>query len=84
MAGLSWSRLGFFSKGETAASLYAVGKVPWLKERLASLAIMSEKTESQDLIREVGIKSSGEDLAGMTEMIALTSEGVTILTDSRN
>ena len=38
---------------------------------------MTEKTLLHDLIRDVGIKSSGDDLHGMDCMSHLTSNGVT-------
>jgi len=47
------------------AVLNEVGKQPSLKERFASLAINSEKTEGQALRREVGTKSMLDDLDGI-------------------
>ena len=47
----------FLISGETSASLNLDGKVPSEKERLARVEIRSEKTEEQDFISEVGIKS---------------------------
>ena len=41
-----------------------VGKVPCEKDKFARLDIRTEKTPEQDLRSEVGMKSSGEDLAG--------------------
>ena len=46
-------------------------------ERFASLLISSEKTAEHNLITEVGIKSLGEDLALMDEIIFVTSTAVT-------
>jgi len=40
---------------------------------LASLAMISEKVECKSLIKDVGIKSKGDDFAGMDIMILLTS-----------
>ena len=51
----------FLISGETSASLNLDG-VPSEKERLARVGMSSEKTEEQDFISEVGIKSSREDL----------------------
>jgi len=41
------------------------GKVPWLKERLTRVEISSEKTVLQDLMRDVGMKSTGDDSEGI-------------------
>jgi hypothetical protein len=65
LARLLGSRLGFLSNGVITAVLNVVGKQPSLKERFASLAINSEKTEGQALRRAVGMKSMLEDLHGM-------------------
>ena len=54
----------------TAADLNMVGKVPSEKERLASLAIISENTDGQSLSNEVGMKSTDDDFEGM-EVISL-------------
>ena len=51
---------GFFKTGVTAASLKQSGKTPSANERLAKVVINSEKTAEQDLIKEVGIKSTDE------------------------
>ena len=40
--------------------------------------MMTEKTLLHDLIRDVGIKSSGDDLHGIDCMSRLTSNGVTV------
>ena len=53
----SLSRPSFLISGETSASLNLDGKVPSEKERLAMVEMNSEKTEEQDFISEVGIKS---------------------------
>ena len=63
LAGISELRLGFLRKGVTTENLYLVGKTPWLKDILASLAIISAKSILHCLSSNVGIKSSGEDLA---------------------
>ena len=47
----------FLISGETRAILNLDGKMPLEKERLARVEMSSEKTEEQDLISEVGIKS---------------------------
>ena len=54
----------------TAADLNMVGKVPSEKERLASLAIISDNTDGQSLSNEVGMKSTDDDFEGM-EVISL-------------
>ena len=43
LAGTSELRLGFLRRGVTTENLYLVGKTPWLKDILASLAIISAK-----------------------------------------
>ena len=51
LAGLSRSRFGFLITGVIIANLYLLGKTPWLKDRLASLAIISEKkTKFENLL----------------------------------
>ena len=42
-----------------------VGKMPSEKERLASLAIISENTDGQSLSNEVRMKSTDDDIEGM-------------------
>ena len=39
--------------------------------------MISEKVNCKSLIKDVGIKSKGDDFAGMDIMILLTSSGVT-------
>ena len=55
--GASLSRPCFLISGDTSASLNLYGKVSSQKERLARVEMSSEKTEGQDFISEVGIKS---------------------------
>ena len=45
---------------------------------LARLAIISENTEKHDLIREVGMKSSGDDFSGIAWRILRTSLAETL------
>ena len=47
----------FLMSGVTCATLKDVGNTPSLKERLASVAISSEKTDEHDFSKEVGMKS---------------------------
>jgi len=47
---------------------YLLGKVPRVKERLASLAMISAKTESHCLMSDIGTKSNGDDLAGREDI----------------
>ena len=47
-------------------------------ERLARFAIISENTEEEDLIREVGMKSSGDDFGGIAWRILRTSLAQTL------
>jgi hypothetical protein len=75
--GMSASRPGFLSSGVTIANLYLEGNEPRLKERLASVAISSEKTELHDFMRDVGMKSRGDDFGGKDDNIIRTSLGVT-------
>ena len=53
LVGSSGFRLGFLRRGVTTDDLSLLGKVPRLKDRFASLAIISEKTESHCLISEM-------------------------------
>ena len=54
-----------------------MGKTPCEKDKLASLDMRSEKTPEQDLRSEVGMKSRGEDFAGMEFRMASTCSGET-------
>jgi hypothetical protein len=54
-AALSASSPGFLRTGEIRANLNVEGKVPWLKDRLARVEMITEKTEQHDLMREVEI-----------------------------
>jgi hypothetical protein len=63
LAGLLSSRPGFFSNGVTKALLYMVGKQPCPNDRFASTVMISANKHSQDLMTDVGTKSSGDDLA---------------------
>ena len=54
-----------------------MGKTPCEKDKLASLDMRSEKTPEQNLRSEVGMKSRGEDFAGMELRIARTCLGET-------
>ena len=47
-------------------------------ERLVRFAIISENTEEHDLIREVGMKSSGDDFGGLAWRILRTSRAETL------
>ena len=49
------SRVGFFSIGVTCACLKDAGKISSVNDRLASLAMSSEKTDENDLIIDVGM-----------------------------
>ena len=73
---MSGSREGFLSKGVTAAALNLAGKVPSEKERFASLAMSSENTDGQSLSKDVGMKSTEDDLDGMDAMSLRTSSTV--------
>lgn len=59
------------------ACLNIAGKQPSVNERLASLAMSSEKIAGQALNREVGIKSRGDDLQVMLARMLWTSSAVT-------
>jgi len=60
------------------ANLYFLRKTPWLNERLASLAMRSAKTVTQDLITDVATKSNSDDLADIDVIILVTSLTVTV------
>jgi len=64
LEGIEVSRPGFLRRGVTEVLLKHVGKTPSEKERFARVEMRSEKTELQDLRREVGMKSIIEDFAG--------------------
>ena len=66
----------------TAADLNMVGKMPSEKERLASLAIISENTDGQSVSSEVGMKSTDDDFEGMDVINLRTSSTETLATDS--
>ena len=59
------------------ACLNIAGKQPSVNDKFASLDISSEKTSEHDLMRDVGMKSNGQDLPGMPDKSFLTSSGVT-------
>ena len=61
----------------TNARLNDAGKRPSVNDRFASVEIISQKTFEHDLMREVGMKSSGHDLPGILDNSFLTSSGVT-------
>ena len=77
LAGQSESNPGFFSNGVTVADLYFDGNLPSVKQRFAKLVMISQKTGLHDLIRDVGMKSCGEDLAAIEDRSLETSPGVT-------
>ena len=52
-----------------------MGKTPCEEDKLASLDMRSEKTPELDLRSEVGMKSRGEDFAGMEFRIGRTCSG---------
>ena len=52
------------------------GKIPTDMERLARVEMRHEKTEEQDFIREVGIRSWRDDLDEEEERSLSTSAGV--------
>ena len=81
---MSGSREGFLSKGVTAAALNLAGKVPSEKERFASLAMSSENTDGQSLSKDVGKKSTKDDLDGMDAMSLRTSSTVTAAMKSKD
>ena len=58
------------------ACLNIAGKQPSVNNKFASLEISSEKTSEQDLMRDVGMKSNGQDLPGMSDKSLFTSSGV--------
>ena len=68
----------------TAADLNMAGKVPSEKERLASLAIISENTDGQSLSNEVGMKSTDDDFEGMEVISLRTSSTETLAIDSKD
>jgi hypothetical protein len=55
LAGLSASSPDFLRSGETTANLNVERKMPRLKERLARVEMITEKTELHALMREVGM-----------------------------
>ena len=59
---MSLSSPGFLRSGVTWANLNLEGKMPSDIDRLVRCATRSEKTEVQDLMREEGMKSMGDDL----------------------
>jgi len=64
---------GFFNRGVTAACLKRSGKTPSENERLARVAINSEKTVEQDFIKEVGMKST-EEVVDLVDWMTLRTE----------
>ena len=67
----------------TAAHLNLDGKTPSENDKFESLAIISEKTEEQCFRRDVGIKSTDDDLEGMDVISLRTSSTETLATDSK-
>ena len=67
----------FLSNGVTCAVLNFCGKVDWLNDKFASRAMMIAKVALQDLMSEVGMKSSGDDLEGIDLSRRTTSASVT-------
>ena len=59
------SRPCFFNSGDTCAILNFAGNVACSKDRLASLATMCANELRQDLIKDVGRTSRGDDFAGI-------------------
>ena len=59
---MSLSSPGFLRSGVTWTNLNLEGKMPSHIDMLARCATSSEKTEAQDLMREEGMKSMGDDL----------------------
>ena len=49
------------------ACLSIAGKQPSVNDKFASVEISSEKTSEHDLMRDVGMKSNGQDLPGMPD-----------------
>ena len=77
LAGSEEGSPGFFENRCNLSHFEHSGKTPCEKDRLARLDMSSEKTPEQDLRREVGMKSRGEDFAGMDLRITRTSSGDT-------
>mgnify|MGYP000382858197 CR=1 FL=1 len=67
----------FLSSGVTCAVLNFCGNVEWLNDRLANRAMMPAKVRPHDLMSDVGIKSSGDDLEGIDFSRRRTSVSVT-------
>ena len=61
----------------TIACLNTAGKRPLVNDKFASVEIISEKNIEHDLMREVGMQSSGQDLPGILDNSFLTSSRVT-------
>ena len=57
--------------------------MPCEKERLANVAIKSAKTDGQDLIKTVGMKSIEQLFGGMIDRSLKTSAEVTVLSLSK-
>ena len=71
------SRPCFLISGETSAILNLDWKMSSEKNRLARVEMSFEKTEEQDLMSEVGMKSWREDLVEGERRSLATSSGVT-------
>ena len=69
--------MDFFSNGVTWAILNFVGNLSVEKERFARLARIGKNTGVHDLSKDVGMKSRGEDLAGMLCKRCVTAAAVT-------
>jgi len=68
---------GFFSKGMTPPSFSADGKTSLLKDMFASLVMSGAMTSTVDVSMAVGMKLTGDDLAGMERIRFTTSSTVT-------
>ena len=68
----------------TSADLKDWGKHPSWKERLANVAISSEKVEEHALSKEVGIKSGLDVFEGIFDNNVEISAGVTYCKESRS
>jgi hypothetical protein len=60
----SGSRDGCLSRGVICASLKFDGNLPCVKDLFASSVIICENSGLQDLIRDTGIMSKGDDFEG--------------------
>jgi len=73
-----WSSPGFFNKGDTRPCFSDEGNIPVLKEMFTSLVMSGAITLRVDFSMVVGMKSTGDDLAG-SEHISFETSFTTLI-----